>query len=59
MFKWYGLGHVDFREDMHITELLQDPLRVRCIFGKELDFHAMLHVKKIGDLLLSYVVSDY
>lgn len=39
LFKWYGLGAVDFKEDMQILNIKKkgDTFLADCIFGKELN----------------------
>jgi phosphopantetheinyl transferase len=59
LFKWYGLGSVNFREDLFIAEIdsdHQDAYRGKAIVRKHI--HSVLHFecRRMGDHCLSWVL---
>jgi 4'-phosphopantetheinyl transferase EntD len=61
LFKWYGLGLVDFKEHMQLSgppvfrpdEWIELPF----VFMKENPMHVKIHAKIFGDLVLAWVIS--
>jgi 4'-phosphopantetheinyl transferase EntD len=60
VFKWYGLGGVDFREHMKIRSVFPvngDKYNTIMLFKKNEDLYLDLHSYLFNDLCLSYVVT--
>lgn len=59
LFKWYGLGSVDFKEDMQILSILKqgDVFLANCVFKKELNKEVMVESIFIGGNNLSRIVT--
>lgn len=54
VFKWYGLGGVDFREDIQLKSVNENPFRFECFFKKtESTFDIFL--SRLSGLCLSYI----
>ena len=60
VFKWYGLGGVDFREHMKVRSVFPingDKYDSIMVFKKNEDLYLDLHSYLFKDLFLSYVVT--
>ncbi len=59
VFKWWGKGDVDFKDDIVITSVKGEPVHgiVRCIFQKEFDLH--VHFLFFNNNFLTWVLSDH
>jgi phosphopantetheinyl transferase len=59
LFKWYGNGKVDFRQDMTLLEGFDADAakgKIACLFKKEMEQALTLHWQNWVDLVLSFVV---
>ena len=60
VFKWYGLGSVDFREDMHIKKLSLNQAEniAECFFRKK---NQMLnvHFMRMGNMVVSWLINNH
>ncbi len=59
MFKWYGNGQVDFRNHMHIEQLVLagNEFTAQCIFNKEAPVSLKLHGLFFNDNCLAWLVT--
>lgn len=61
VFKWYGLGGVDFKNHMELLSVIQtsdDEFDVTVLFKKRTDILLKLKSKFFNDLCLSYLVTE-
>ncbi len=60
MFKWYGLGQVDFKKDMFVGGFgfSDDHGVTKCQFKKNEIIPLDLHWRVFGELALAYVLTD-
>ncbi|MCY7293134.1 MAG: 4'-phosphopantetheinyl transferase superfamily protein [Ferruginibacter sp.] len=60
MFKWYGVGQVDFIKDMKIVSISRsaDGITADCIFKKELNDFLKIENTIVEGINLSWVVTD-
>jgi phosphopantetheinyl transferase len=56
VFKWYGLGAVDFKENIRLTPILTDDNTVNCFFTKT-NTELTIHYRRFDHLALAWVVS--
>jgi phosphopantetheinyl transferase len=61
MFKWYGVGQVDFIKDMKIVSISRsaDGITADCIFEKELNDFLKIENTIVEGINLSWVVTDH
>lgn len=58
LFKWYGLGKVDFRENMQLRQFIKkegDGLILPFVFKKGEIQEVVIHSKNFNDLVLSWI----
>ncbi len=59
VFKWHGLGKVDFKEHMHIKQIKGDNEGIVTVeFRKEEAKQLTVHYLSFGDNYLSWIVTD-
>jgi len=59
MFKWWGMGEVDFSEVLRINNFALEEGAVSAMFKKEaFEIPLKVSVKQVNELLISWVVSD-
>ncbi len=59
MFKWWGMGEVDFSEVLRINNFALEEGAVSAMFKKEaFEIPLRVSVKQVNELLISWVVSD-
>ena len=56
VFKWYGDGGVDFREDIHLKKQHEGNETIDCFFPKK-DQSLSVHYRQFDHLVLAWVVS--
>ena len=58
MFKWYGLGEIDFRKNLIIQSLKinNDSFKAKCLFKKEFEEELVLEGRIFGELCLAWVI---
>ncbi len=56
VFKWYGLGNVDFRKHIHLQKQQADSKTIECFFGKT-DQQLRLNYRELDQLVLAWVVT--
>lgn len=63
MFKWYGLGGVDFKSDMKLKGPLtfhsDENMEMNFQFGKSLNFDLKVHGRIFSPLVLTWVVAEH
>lgn len=57
VYKWYGLGKVDFREHIRFTGYNDAPSSFDCHFMRT-DSRLKVHLQRLSGLCLSYVISE-
>ncbi|MBV9963996.1 MAG: 4'-phosphopantetheinyl transferase superfamily protein [Parafilimonas sp.] len=61
LFKWYGLGEVDFSEDMQLHHFIQkqnDSLILPFVFKKDLMTELNIHSKIFDEIVLSWIAAE-
>lgn len=56
VFKWYGLGSVDFRKHIRLNSINEGPKTIDCLFEKD-NTALTIHYRRFDSLMLAWVMS--
>ncbi len=56
VFKWYGLGSVDFRKHIRLNSINEGPKTIDCLFEKD-NTALTIHYRRFDSLMLDWVMS--
>jgi phosphopantetheinyl transferase len=61
MFKWYGNGKVDFRQNMIIRKITANDFAFSadCLFSKDEDWHVRVNALMFNGISLAFLITDF